>query len=68
MSLADRSMGLGLKAINGLAGLDAIDRAGLREPLQCLVYQGSKSGFRTATAAGAADAAEGLRRLRRAAG
>jgi alkylation response protein AidB-like acyl-CoA dehydrogenase len=54
MSFADRSMGLGLKALNNLAGLELIDRAGLREPLERLVYQGSKNGFRTATAAGRA--------------
>lgn len=63
MSIADRSMGLGLKALNNLAGLELIDRAGLREPLQRLVYQGSKNGFRTATAAGRAFTA-GSRRAR----
>ena len=54
MNVADRSMGLGLKALNRLAGLELIDRAGLRGPVEKLVFQASKNGFRTATVAGRA--------------
>lgn len=52
MSVADRSMGLGLRGLRALAGLEVIDRAGLRKPVERLIYEGSKNGFRTATAAG----------------
>ncbi len=52
MSVADRSMGLGLKGLRALAGLEVIDRAGLRKSVERLIYEGSKNGFRTATAAG----------------
>ena len=54
MSLADRSMGLGLKALRNLASLELVDRAGLRDPLERLVHSGSRNGFRTAVAAGRA--------------
>lgn len=52
MSVADRSMGLGLKALRGLAGWEAVDHAGLRKPLERLIYESSKNGFRTAASAG----------------
>ncbi len=52
MSVADRSMGLGLRGLRALAGLEMIDRAGLRKPVERLIYEGSKNGFRTATTAG----------------
>ena len=52
MSVADRSMGLGLRALRGLAGLEVIDRAGLRKPVERLIYESSKNGFRTAATAG----------------
>ncbi len=52
MSVADRSMGLGLKGLRALAGLEVIDRAGLRKPVERLIYEGSKNGFRAATTAG----------------
>ena len=52
MSVADRGMGLGLRGLRALAGLEVIDRAGLRKPVEKLIYQGSKTGFRAATTAG----------------
>jgi alkylation response protein AidB-like acyl-CoA dehydrogenase len=53
-TVADRGMGLGLKALNRLAGSDLLDKVKLRKPVESLVYKGSKNGFRTATAAGRA--------------
>ena len=51
-TVADRSMGFGLKALNRLAGSDLLDKVKLRKPIESLVYKGSKNGFRAATAAG----------------
>jgi alkylation response protein AidB-like acyl-CoA dehydrogenase len=45
-------MGVGLRAIRGLAGLEVVDRLGLRGPAERLVYGAAKNGFRTAGAAG----------------
>jgi alkylation response protein AidB-like acyl-CoA dehydrogenase len=45
-------MGLGLKALRGLASWDMIDKAGLRKLAERLIYEGSKTGFRTAATAG----------------
>jgi alkylation response protein AidB-like acyl-CoA dehydrogenase len=53
-TVADRSMGLGLKALNRLAGSDLLDKVKLRKPIESLVYKGSKNGFRAATTAGRA--------------
>src|SRR3954447_1484441 len=39
-------MGVGLAALNRLAGVGAIDRLRLRAPIERAVYQGSKVGFR----------------------
>jgi alkylation response protein AidB-like acyl-CoA dehydrogenase len=44
-------MGLGLRAIRGLAGMEVIDRVGLREPAERALYRVSRNGFRGATAA-----------------
>ena len=52
MTLADQSMGFGLRALNRLASLELIDRAGLREPAERLVYRSTRNGFRAANAAG----------------
>src|SRR4051812_15596244 len=41
-------MGLGLRHLRRLAGLDLVDRLGLREPVERLVYGASKNGFRAA--------------------
>ena len=52
MNAADRGMGLGLRALNRLAGLALLDRIGMRERAERLVYSASKNGFRAAGAAG----------------
>ena len=51
-TIADRGMGFGLKALNRLAGLDLLDRIGIRKQVEKIVYRTTKNGFRTATAAG----------------
>ena len=61
MTAADKGMGLGLRALNRLAGLELIDRVGLRELAERLVYRGTENGFKAANAAGRT-----LRRLREA--
>jgi len=52
MSVADRSMGLGLQALRKLASFELIDRVGLRGFAENATYQVSKNGFRGATLAG----------------
>src|SRR3954452_21428301 len=52
MSVADRSMGLGLKALNQFAGLEVIDRLGLRKPAERILFNTSRNGFKAAGAAG----------------
>jgi alkylation response protein AidB-like acyl-CoA dehydrogenase len=54
VSVADRSMTFGLKALNGLAGMELVDRIGLRKPLERVVHQGAKTSVRGAAAAGRA--------------
>jgi alkylation response protein AidB-like acyl-CoA dehydrogenase len=51
-TVADRSMGVGLKALNRLAGSNLLDRLRIRRPVEKIVYRTTKNGFRTATAAG----------------
>jgi alkylation response protein AidB-like acyl-CoA dehydrogenase len=51
MNTADRGMGLGLRALNRLAGLELVDRIGMRERAERLLYSASKNGFRAAGAA-----------------
>jgi alkylation response protein AidB-like acyl-CoA dehydrogenase len=51
-TIADRGMGLGLKALNRLAGSALLDRIGIRRQVEKVVYRTTKSGFRGATAAG----------------
>ncbi len=45
-------MGLGLRALNHLAGLEAIDRLGLRKPAERLLFTTSRNGFKAASTAG----------------
>ena len=45
------AMGLGLAALTKLAGVPALDRLGLRKPLEQVVSTGTRSGFRAAGAA-----------------
>jgi len=52
MTLADQSMRFGLRALNRLAGLEVVDRAGLRGPAERLLYRSTRNGFRAANAAG----------------
>src|SRR3954471_651371 len=52
MSVADRSMGLGLRALNQFAGLEVIDRLGLRKPAERILFNTSRNGFKAAGAAG----------------
>jgi hypothetical protein len=50
--IAERSMGFGLRALNRLAGSDLLDRIRVRKQVERALFQGTKNGFRTATAAG----------------
>jgi alkylation response protein AidB-like acyl-CoA dehydrogenase len=50
--IAERSMGAGLRALNWLAGSDLLDKIRLRKQVERALFQGTKQGFRTATAAG----------------
>jgi alkylation response protein AidB-like acyl-CoA dehydrogenase len=51
-SVAERGMGYGLRALNRLAGSDLLDRIKLRKQVERALFQGTKNGFRSATAAG----------------
>ncbi|HEX3172623.1 MAG TPA: acyl-CoA dehydrogenase family protein [Solirubrobacterales bacterium] len=50
--VAERSMGLGLRALNWLAGSDLLDRIRARKQVERALFRTTKNGFRTATAAG----------------
>src|SRR4249919_2268352 len=50
--VAERGMGLGLRWLNRLAGSDLLDRIRIRKGVEKALFQGTKNGFRTATAAG----------------
>jgi alkylation response protein AidB-like acyl-CoA dehydrogenase len=50
--MAERSMGYGLRALNRLAGSDLLDRIRIRKQVEKALFQGTKNGFRGATAAG----------------
>ncbi|HEV7942409.1 MAG TPA: acyl-CoA dehydrogenase family protein [Solirubrobacteraceae bacterium] len=50
-SVAQRSMGLGLRALGALAGSPALDKLGMRKQTEKLIYGATKNGFRAATAA-----------------
>jgi alkylation response protein AidB-like acyl-CoA dehydrogenase len=52
--MAERGMGFGLRALNRLAGSDLLDRIRLRKQVEKALFQGTKNGFRGATAAGRA--------------
>ncbi len=51
-NFAERSMAVGLRALNWLAASDLLDRLGLREPTERLLHGASKSTARTAARAG----------------
>jgi len=50
--VAERSMGLGLRWLNRLAGSDLLDRIRIRKQVERALFTGTKNGFRSATAAG----------------
>jgi alkylation response protein AidB-like acyl-CoA dehydrogenase len=51
-NLAERSMTVGLRALNRLAASELLDRLGLREPTERLLRGASRTSTRTATRAG----------------
>jgi alkylation response protein AidB-like acyl-CoA dehydrogenase len=51
-NIAERSMAVGLRALNRVASSDAIDRLGLRDPAVKLLHGVTKNGARTAATAG----------------
>ncbi|HEV7495035.1 MAG TPA: acyl-CoA dehydrogenase family protein [Baekduia sp.] len=52
MTAADRSMGLGLRALTRIAGSDVVDRLGVRKPAERVLYRATRDGFRVAGRAG----------------
>ncbi|HEY6549593.1 MAG TPA: acyl-CoA dehydrogenase family protein [Solirubrobacterales bacterium] len=50
--MAERSMGLGLRWLNKLAGSDLLDRIRIRKQVERALFNTTKNGFRSATAAG----------------
>ncbi|HEX3608105.1 MAG TPA: acyl-CoA dehydrogenase family protein [Solirubrobacterales bacterium] len=50
--MAERSMGLGLRWLNRLAGSDLLDRIRIRKQVERALFTSTKNGFRSATAAG----------------
>ena len=52
MTIAQRSMGLGLRALGLIAGSEAFDRLGVREPAEKILYRATRDGFKAAGAAG----------------
>ncbi|HEX4106613.1 MAG TPA: acyl-CoA dehydrogenase family protein [Solirubrobacteraceae bacterium] len=59
MTVAEQGMALGLRALRRVAGLDVLDRVGLRGPAERVVFQASRNGFRAAGAANRAFVAAG---------
>ncbi len=51
-TIAQRSMGLGLRALGVIAGSEAFDRLGVREPAERILYRATRDGFKVAGAAG----------------
>jgi alkylation response protein AidB-like acyl-CoA dehydrogenase len=45
-------MAMGLRALNRIAGLEVLDRIGMRERAERILYSATKNGFRTAEAVG----------------
>jgi alkylation response protein AidB-like acyl-CoA dehydrogenase len=52
MSVAERSMGLGLRTLGRLAGSDLVDRLGVRKPAERAIYRATRDGFRAVDAGG----------------
>jgi alkylation response protein AidB-like acyl-CoA dehydrogenase len=51
-TLAERGVAWGLQAVNGLASSDLLDRLGLRETAEKILFTGSRNSVRAAGAAG----------------
>jgi alkylation response protein AidB-like acyl-CoA dehydrogenase len=51
-NIAERAQAAGLRALNALASSGLIDRFGLRQPAERLLYNASKTSVRTAASAG----------------
>ncbi len=51
MSMAERSMGFGLRALGRIAGSDVVDRLGVRKPAERVLYRATRDGFRAVGAA-----------------
>src|SRR5690242_21945324 len=54
MALADQGMKVGLRALNGFARLELLDRLGLREPAERIIYGATKRTVRPAGTVGRA--------------
>lgn len=52
MTVADKGMEVGLRALRAAAGLPVLDRTGLREPAERALFRVTKNGFRAAGGAG----------------
>jgi hypothetical protein len=52
MTIAQRSMGVGLRALGLIAGSEAFDRLGVRQPAEKILYRATRDGFKAANAAG----------------
>lgn len=52
MTVAERSMGLGLRALSRLAGSDMVDRLGARKPAERVLYRATRDGFKVVGRAG----------------
>lgn len=50
MSVSERSMGFGLRALGRLAGSELVDRVGARRPAERALYRATREGFRAAGA------------------
>jgi alkylation response protein AidB-like acyl-CoA dehydrogenase len=50
--VAERGMGLGLRALGRLAGTDLLDRIRVRKQVERALFRTTRNGFRTATVAG----------------
>jgi alkylation response protein AidB-like acyl-CoA dehydrogenase len=52
MSVTERGMGLGLRTLGRIAGSDLVDRLGVRERAERIIYRATRDGFRAASASG----------------
>ena len=54
MNTAEKSVGLGLRALRQLSSSEFLDRLGVRSHLERALYSSTKNGFKSATVAGRA--------------